>query len=150
GPIVFIVHDGQRVPGLIEALGFVRPGLPVLDLPAWDCLPYDRVSPGPDTAGRRLDALIAMANLSERPHRAIIIVTANALLQRVPPKDELLSQSFSAVAGARIDMDELVRRLEALGFERTGTVREAGEFAVRGGIVDLFASGTEEPVRFDF
>src|SRR5690606_15634273 len=150
GPLVFIVRDGQRVPGLVETLAFVRPGLPVLDLPAWDCLPYDRVSPGPDAAGRRLGALMAMAALREAPHRAIVIVTANALLQRVPPRTELLRQSFSARAGARVDMDELVRRLAALGFDRTGTVREPGEFAVRGGIVDLFASGAEEPVRLDF
>src|SRR5690606_21347575 len=100
GPLVVIVRDVQRVPGLVETLAFVRPGLPVRDLPAWDCLPYARVAPGPDAAGRRLGALRAMAALREAPPRAMGIVTANALLQRVPPRTELLRQSFSARAGA--------------------------------------------------
>ena len=47
-PLIYIVRDGQRMPGLVAALAFVAPGLPVLELPGWDCLPYDRVSPGAD------------------------------------------------------------------------------------------------------
>ena len=56
GPIVFVARDGQRLPAIADALAFAAPELPVLELPAWDCLPYDRVSPGADTAARRLDA----------------------------------------------------------------------------------------------
>ena len=58
-PVIFVARDGQKLPALIDALAFVAPDLPVLDFPAWDCLPYDRVSPGADAAARRLDADLA-------------------------------------------------------------------------------------------
>lgn len=150
GPVVFVARDGQRLPPIIEALAFAAPDLPVLDLPAWDCLPYDRVSPGADAAARRLDALAGMAALAARPHRAIVLTTANALLQRVPPAALIEAQRLRAKPGNQLDMEKLVRRLENSGFERVPTVREVGEFAVRGGIVDLFAPGADEALRLDF
>jgi len=150
GPLLFVVRDGQRLPSIVEALAFAAPGLPVLELPAWDCLPYDRVSPGSDAAARRLDALTAMAALAKKPHRAVILVTANALLQRVAPADLIEAQNFHARPGNQIDMNRLVARLETSGFDRVPTVRAIGEFAVRGGILDLFAPGWPEALRLDF
>ena len=148
-PLVFVVRDGQRLPAIAETLAFVAPDLPVLELPAWDCLPYDRVSPGSDAAARRLDAMAAMAALAEKPHRAVILVSANALLQRMPPADAIAAQSFVAKPGNQVDMNELAARLETSGFERVPTVRDVGEFAVRGGILDLYAPG-DDPLRLDF
>jgi transcription-repair coupling factor (superfamily II helicase) len=150
GPLVFVARDGQRLPAIVEGLAFAASDLPVLDLPAWDCLPYDRVSPGADAAARRLDALAGMAVLAENPHRAVVLTTANALLQRVPPAAAMEAQTLRARPGNQIDMNVLVRRLETSGFERVPTVREVGEFAVRGGILDLFVPGAEEALRLDF
>jgi transcription-repair coupling factor (superfamily II helicase) len=150
GPLLFVARDGQRLPAIVEALAFADPGLPVLELPAWDCLPYDRVSPGSDAAARRLDALAAIVALRAKPHRAVVLTTANALLQRVPPADLIEAQTFRAKPGNQVDMDLLVRRLENSGFERVPTVREVGEFAVRGGILDLYVPGAEEALRLDF
>ena len=150
GPLVFVARDGQRLPAIVEGLAFAAPDLPVLDLPAWDCLPYDRVSPGSDAAARRLDALAGMAALAQRPHRAVVLTTANALLQRVPPAAAMEAQTLRAKPGNQIDMNALVRRLETSGFERVPTVREVGEFAVRGGILDLYVPGAEEALRLDF
>ena len=150
GPMLFVARDGQRLPAIIEALAFVAPDLPVLEFPAWDCLPYDRVSPGSDAAARRLDALSAMAALRRDPHRALILTTANALLQRIPPAEVIEAQAFRAKPGSNINMNVLISRLETSGFERVPTVRDVGEFAVRGGILDLFAPGAEEAVRLDF
>ncbi|MDN2566348.1 transcription-repair coupling factor [Aquibium sp. A9E412] len=150
GPLVFVARDGQKLPAIAEILGFVAPGLPVLELPAWDCLPYDRVSPGADAAARRLDALAAMAALGAAPHRAVVLVSANALLQRMPPADSIAAQSFIAKPGNRIDMAALIARLETNGFERVPTVRDVGSYAVRGGILDLFVPGAEEAIRLDF
>ncbi|MBO6719810.1 MAG: transcription-repair coupling factor [Rhizobiaceae bacterium] len=150
GPLLFVVRDGQRVPSLREALAFAAPSLPVLELPAWDCLPYDRVSPGADAAARRLDAMAAMIALKADPHPAIVIATANAVLQRMPPAEAIAAQSFVARAGNQIPMDRIVARLEGGGFDRASTVREVGEYAVRGGILDLFAPGAAEPLRLDF
>ncbi|SMH47953.1 transcription-repair coupling factor [Mesorhizobium australicum] len=149
-PVIFVARDGQRLPGIVEALAFADPKLPVLELPAWDCLPYDRVSPGADTAARRLDALSGMIALKEKPHRAVVLTTANAILQLIPPPEIIAAQGFSARPGNQVNMNTLIARLEGSGFDRVGTVRDVGEFAVRGGILDLYAPGTNEPLRLDF
>src|SRR5690348_4073420 len=149
-PLIFVARDGQRLPSLVEALAFAAPELPILELPAWDCLPYDRVSPGAGVSAQRLEAMSAMAALRSKPHRALILTTANALLQRMPPADEIEAQGFSARPGNQVDMNVLIERLERNGFERVATVREVGEYAVRGGILDLFAPGSAEALRLDF
>ncbi|WP_292322975.1 hypothetical protein, partial [Mesorhizobium sp.] len=110
-PVLFVARDGQRLPAIIDALAFAAPGLPVLELPAWDCLPYDRVSPGADAAARRLDALSAIIALAKKPHRAVILTTANALLQRIPPAGLIEAQTFHAKPGNQIDMNVLIARL---------------------------------------
>jgi transcription-repair coupling factor (superfamily II helicase) len=148
-PIVFVARDGQRLPAIAETLAFAAPGLAVLELPAWDCLPYDRVSPGSDAAARRLDALAAMAHLAGNPQRAVVLVSANALLQRMPPAEVIGAQTISAKPGNQIDMNALALKLDTAGFERVSTVRDVGEFAVRGGIMDVYAPGGE-PLRLDF
>ncbi|MGO4833822.1 transcription-repair coupling factor, partial [Rhizobiaceae sp. 2RAB30] len=112
GPLIFVARDGQRLPSIVEALAFAAPDLPVLELPAWDCLPYDRVSPGSDTAARRLDALAAMIALAKKPHRAVILTTANAVLQRIPPAEIIEAQTLRAKPGNQIDMKVLIARLE--------------------------------------
>ncbi|MEZ5781524.1 MAG: transcription-repair coupling factor [Rhizobiaceae bacterium] len=149
-PVVFVARDGQKLPILVEALSFVAPDLPILDFPAWDCLPYDRVSPGAYAAARRLDALSAMIALAKKPHKSLILTTANALLQRIPPAEMIEAQTFQAKPGNQVDMNTLISRLESSGFDRVSTVRDVGEFAVRGGILDLFAPGTPEALRLDF
>ena len=96
GPVLFIARDGQRVADLEQVLGFVQPDLPVLQLPAWDCLPYDRVSPGADTSARRLAALAGLASLRDHRHPGVILATANAMLQKLPPRKVLAEQLFMA------------------------------------------------------
>ena len=86
GPLAHIISDGQRMADLEQNLAFFAPDIPVLTLPGWDCLPYDRVSPGADISARRLEALSALAQFSDNPHPAILLVTVNAMLQRVPSK----------------------------------------------------------------
>jgi len=150
GPLIFVARDGQRLPSLVEALSFVVPSLPVLELPGWDSLPYDRVSPGAGVSAERLAAMAGMAALRRKPHRALILTTVNALLQLMPPADAIEAQGFSARPGNQVDMNVLIERLERNGFERVSTVREIGEYAVRGGILDLFAPGSAEALRLDF
>jgi len=150
GPVLFIARDGQKLDDLARALGFVNPDLPVLQFPAWDCLPYDRVSPGQVVSARRLAALAALQALRKNPCPAVIITSANAVLQKLPPRQILEGELVSARPGQPFDMDYLVRHLGHNGFERVATVRDVGEYAVRGGIVDLFPPGQEAPVRLDF
>ncbi len=148
--VAYVVSDGHRVADLEQILGFVAPDIPVLTLPAWDCLPYDRVSPSADTSARRLAALSGLIQHQKKPHPAIVLVTVNAMLQKMAPRDVIESLAFSAKPGNQIRMEEIAARLERNGFDRVATVREVGEFAVRGGILDVFVPGTEEPVRLDF
>jgi transcription-repair coupling factor (superfamily II helicase) len=148
--LVFIARDGQRAADIEAAFSFFAPWADLLHLPAWDCLPYDRVSPSSDVLARRIDALTALASEepSERPR--LITITPNALMQRVAPQTVLTQQTKRLVSGQRVDMDELATWLAGNGFERTPTVRTTGEFAVRGGILDLYAPGNAAPVRLDF
>ncbi|NEI69369.1 transcription-repair coupling factor [Rhizobium lusitanum] len=149
-PIAYVMSDGQHMADVEQMLGFIAPEIPVLTLPAWDCLPYDRVSPSSDTSARRLAALSGLIAHHRKPHAAIVLVTVNAMLQKVAPQDIIESLAFSARPGNQVRMDDIASRLERNGFDRVATVREVGEFAVRGGILDVFVPGTEEPVRLDF
>ncbi|WP_426130302.1 transcription-repair coupling factor [Pararhizobium sp. PWRC1-1] len=150
GPVAYILSDGQRIADVEQMLGFAAPDIPVLTLPGWDCLPYDRVSPSADTSARRLATLSGLIAHEKKPHPAIVLVTVNAALQKMAPQDIIESLAFSARPGASIRMDDIAARLGRNGFERVATVREVGEYAVRGGILDVFVPGSEEPVRLDF
>ena len=150
GALVFVARDGQRMADVEAALGFFAPWLRTISLPSWDCLPYDRVSPGQDLAAKRIAVLAEIAAGIDTSHPTLILTTPNALVQRVPPREFMRSQVMHAAGGNQINMDDLVRWLETNGFQRTPTVRETGEYAVRGGILDLFAPGEETPLRLDF
>lgn len=148
--VAYVMSDGHRMADLEQMLGFVAPDIPVLTLPAWDCLPYDRVSPSADVSARRLAALSGLIAHAKKPHPAVVLVTVNGMMQKIAPAEIIESLAFSAKPGNTIRMDDIAARLERNGFDRVPTVREVGEFAVRGGILDVFVPGTEEPVRLDF
>jgi transcription-repair coupling factor (superfamily II helicase) len=95
-------------------------------------------------------ALSRLARVTGRERPAVLLTTVNAALQRVPRREIVARQSLSAAPGNMLPMDGVTRWLELNGFNRASTVREAGDYAVRGGIVDLFAPGMDEPVRLDF
>ncbi|HEY8383565.1 MAG TPA: transcription-repair coupling factor [Microvirga sp.] len=149
--LVHVARDGQRQQTLQNALGFLAPEIEVLTFPAWDCQPYDRVSPNPAITAQRMTTLARLARSrtsEERPR--ILSTTVNALVQRVPPRDRIARETFSAAPGNAIDTNLIIAWLETNGFLRSGTVRETGEYAVRGGIIDLYPAGLPNPVRLDF
>ncbi|MDF2115214.1 transcription-repair coupling factor [Roseiarcaceae bacterium H3SJ34-1] len=148
---VHVARDGQRSRAFMEALAFAAPEVEALEFPAWDCQPYDRVSPNAAIAAKRMTVLSRLARTrssGERPR--VLCTTVNALVQRVPPLKWLATQSFSAAPGNVVDTDALVRWLEINGFLRSSTVRDTGEYAVRGGIIDMWPPGHPLPVRLDF
>ncbi|WP_210489854.1 transcription-repair coupling factor [Microvirga antarctica] len=149
--LVHVSRDGQRQQNFINGLGFVAPEIEVLQFPAWDCQPYDRVSPNTAVTAQRMTTLsrLARSKTSEDKPR-ILSTTVNALVQRVPPRSRIAAETFSAAPGNVVDTVLLVSWLETNGFVRTGTVRDTGEYAVRGGIIDLFPAGLPNPVRLDF
>ena len=148
--LVHICANPNQLMGISESLGFFAPWLEVVELSAWDCLPYDRVSPSSEVIANRISALGRIAAAKEDDEPFLVLTTANALLQRNVPKAILGNSNIDLAPGNSVDMDKLVNQLALEGFERTPTVREHGEFAIRGGILDIFVPGTEEPVRLDF
>ena len=148
--LAVICRDGSRMAALSRSLTFFAPDVEVLEFPAWDCLPYDRVSPHAGVVAQRMTTLARLARIKGRERPAILLATVNAMLQRVPPREILSRQSLAAAPGNVIAMSGITEWLELNGFIRASTVREAGEYAIRGGIVDLFAPGMAEPVRLDF
>jgi len=149
--LVHVARDGQRSRAFQEAFAFAAPDIEILDFPSWDCQPYDRVSPNAGITARRMTALSRLARSGgseERPR--ILCTTINALVQRVAPLATIAADTFSAAPGNIVKTDDLARWLEINGFLRSSTVRETGEYAVRGGIVDLFAPGMPAPIRLDF
>ena len=150
-PILHIARDANRLVTLEDALAFFAPDVTVLTFPAWDGVPYDRVAPNADTIARRI------ATLSELTHREtagntsslIVLTTVNAVVQRVPPRAFIAASSMRLAAGNAVSMQKLVERLEVSGYGRAGTVTDPGQYAVRGGILDLYPPGAQ-PVRLDF
>ncbi|AQX29270.1 transcription-repair coupling factor [Bartonella sp. JB63] len=149
-PLVYVVRDGTKIAYLQQVLNFIEPKLPVLQFPAWDCLPYDRVSPGLAITARRLSALAYMSDLRKNPRSAIILTTANTIIQKLPPCTMIDDQIIHARVGQCMDITHLIQYLERNGFEQVATVRDIGEYAVRGGIIDIFPPSYIEPLRLDF
>ncbi|MBI3445454.1 MAG: DEAD/DEAH box helicase, partial [Magnetospirillum sp.] len=133
---------------IAEALSFFAPDLTILEFPAWDCVPYDRVSPNVDVVARRIDTMARLADGIDGAF--VVLTTVPALAQRVPPREALVSATLDARPGSRMSIAKLVSYLEHNGYVRADTVMEPGEYAVRGGIVDLFPPGAAEPLRLDF
>ncbi|HET9814575.1 MAG TPA: transcription-repair coupling factor, partial [Xanthobacteraceae bacterium] len=148
--LVLVCRDGPRMAALARALDFFAPDLAVQEFPAWDCLPYDRVSPHPGFLAQRMMALSRLARATGAIRPSVLLTTVNAALQRVPARDFVARQCLSVAPGQVLAMDDITQWLELNGFMRASTVREPGDYAVRGGIIDLYAPGMAEPVRLDF
>ena len=146
-PVVHVCRDDARMARVAEALGFFAPDVEVLRFPAWDCLPYDRVSPNAEIVAERVATLTRLLEPGARPR--VLITTVNALVQKVPPRENFAGSTMELARGGRVQPERLAAFLEANGYNRTGTVMEPGEYALRGGIVDLFPAGEPDPVRLD-
>ncbi len=147
-PVLFVAQDDVRAAVLADSLAFFAPHVEVLTFPAWDCLPYDRVSPHADISGQRLATLARLRKPFTRP--CILLTTLPAIGQKTLPQEVLEEASLSVAIGDTYPVDKLRRFLAANGYNTASTVREKGEFAVRGGIVDLFPPSYDAPVRLDY
>jgi len=148
--LLVVCRDGQRMQALSRALGFFGPDLQTMEFPAWDCLPYDRVSPNAGVVAQRMTTLSRLVRLKGHDKPTVLLTTVNAISQRVPAREFVATHALSVAPGNVVGMASIVEWLELNGFMRASTVREPGEYAVRGGILDLFAPGMDMPVRLDF
>ncbi|MGE5538700.1 MAG: transcription-repair coupling factor [Gemmatimonas sp.] len=146
--LVHVAVDDTAMARMANALAFFAPQVEILSFPAWDCLPYDRSSPSAEVVSRRIATLSMLAQKAGTQPR-VVITTVDALIQRVPPPEAFAKTAFAVAKGARVDLDALMGFLAADGYHRADTVMEPGEYAVRGGIVDLYPAGEGAPVRLD-
>ncbi|MEC9198437.1 MAG: transcription-repair coupling factor, partial [Pseudomonadota bacterium] len=147
-PVLHVARDDKRLASIRDALRFFAPDMPVFVFPAWDCLPFDRVSPNADISAARMSLLAAL--IHQMPEKFIVLTTLNAATQRVPARSVLREASFIAMVGERVDEAALRSFLVRMGFVQSPTVMEPGDYAVRGGIIDIFPPGDTGPVRLDF
>ena len=148
--LMHVARDDARMAQLAEAVAFFHPHLECLSFPAWDCLPYDRVSPNPQIVSQRMETLNRLAAQgSAGPGGRLIITTINAVLQRVPAGRSIADVHLELAPKGTLDLDTFVRFLDCNGYTRSGTVSEPGDYAPRGGIIDIFPPGMETPFRID-
>ncbi len=146
GPVLLVAGSSREAVRLhTEVAFYAPPQVPVRSLPGHETLPYDPFSPHPDIVSERLETLAALPGLA----RGVVVVAAEALLQRLPPRRYVDAHSFVVSRGERIDLGALRARLAAAGYANVGQVMAHGEFAIRGSIIDLFPMGSDAPFRID-
>lgn len=147
---VFVARDYQRAGNFAQAFRFFAKDIEVLEFPAWDCLPYDRLSPTSSVSAERMATLTELAGRPARAAKPLLVVTTvAAAMQRTPPQEVTVSAGFDAAVGRDLDQPALEKYFVTNGYMRASTVNERGEYAVRGGVIDVFPPGFDEPVRLD-
>lgn len=138
-------HGANQLEADLQTLLGGDPALPVVAFPDWETLPYDRFSPHPDIISQRLSALHRLPALK----RGLVIVPVQTLLQQLAPRSYVIGGSFDLKVGQRLDLEAEKRRLESAGYRNVPQVMDPGDFAVRGGLLDVFPMGADEPLRVE-
>lgn len=147
GLSLVVANDSQQVHALEHALAFYARHceLPIHVFSDWEVLPYDVFSPHEDIISGRLEILGKLPGLK----RGILVVSLATLLQKLPPADFLLQNSFSLRTGQTLDVLSYRSQLERVGYRQVDTVYQHGEYTTRGAIFDIFPMGSQEPVRIE-
>ncbi len=146
--LLFVARDEMRMEAMADALSFLLPEEKLIIFPAWDCLPYDRISPRQQVSARRINTLSHLIQSEERT-RVILLTTCNATLQRIPSGLNLKGSHCVLSKGQLINLADFTSYLVANGYTRLGQVMEPGDFAVRGNIIDVYPVDAKDPVRLD-
>ncbi|WP_260484037.1 transcription-repair coupling factor [Sphingomicrobium flavum] len=148
GRAVVIAADEAAMRAIADTVPVFAPEVDVLQLPAWDCLPYDRSSPALRVMAERLGTLARLVAKPKKPQ--LLVTTVAAAAQRMLTPARIAGLTRTIKEGVELDRDDLIAILAANGYARVDTVHDAGEYAVRGSIIDLFPAGAREGVRLDF
>ncbi len=146
GRSIFLITGGMREDNLYDNLAQFAPDLAV-EFPAWETLPGEEIPPSPDIIGKRMEAL---HTLIERKGPSIVLCPLTSFLQKIPAKEQIAPLLKKWKTGSKIAFDQIPEELTALGYKRAAVVSDKGEFAIRGGIVDLFPVASSDPYRVDF
>jgi transcription-repair coupling factor (superfamily II helicase) len=144
-PVVVIAPDTLAATRLEYELRFFHQAENIIHFPDWETLPYDQFSPHQDIISERLAALAKIPDLKQ----GAIVTPITTLMQRIAPRDYLEGNTFILHKGQQFDLQAARERLTRAGYRYVPQVREHGEFAVRGSIIDLFPMGSDEPFRID-
>ena len=147
--LIYIVSNGIQIEQTAELLKFFAPKTEILKFPAWDTVPYDRVSPNPTIVAERIKTLDLVLNDKDKKPK-IIITSIGSVLQKLPPKKIFLNTRKTLKTGEKINLTDFIHYAEINGYNRVEQVMENGEYAVRGDIIDIFPMGTNMPIRIDF
>ena len=148
GPLLVVArdnHGANQIEADLHTLLGDDPALPVVAFPDWETLPYDRFSPHPDIISQRLAALHRLPGLK----RGLVVVPVQTLMQQLAPLQYVIGGSFDLRVGQRLDLEAEKRRLESAGYRNVPQVMDPGDFAVRGGLLDVYPMGASEPLRVE-
>jgi transcription-repair coupling factor (superfamily II helicase) len=148
GPLLAVArdtHGAHQLESDLQTLLGTDSDLPVFPFPDWETLAYDRFSPHPDIISQRLAALHTLPTLK----RGIVVVPVQTLMQRLPPLRYVVGGSFDLRVGQKLDFDQEKRRLEAASYRNVPQVLDPGDFAIRGGLLDVYPMGAEAPLRIE-
>ncbi|HMU22810.1 MAG TPA: transcription-repair coupling factor, partial [Sphingorhabdus sp.] len=145
---LYIAPDDAAMRSLADTIPFFAPELEILQFPAWDCLPYDRASPSTVITSQRMATLNALQHPTKS--KRVLLTTIGAMIQRVLTPFRIRQTGAILASGVSINREKLANLLQANGYFRVDTVGEAGEFAIRGSLVDLIPAGSEDGLRLDF
>ncbi len=147
--LLCILSDGISVKQAYDILSFIEPNIDVLIFPNWDTVPYDRVSPNTNIVSKRIETLSKLVLESGTKNKRIILTSIGACLQKLPPKSVFFNARKTIKIGDKLSFDEFVHYVSINGYLRVEQVMEAGEYAVRGDIIDIYPSGGNKPIRID-
>ena len=147
--ILYILSDGIALEKTAEILRYLNPKLEVLKFPAWDTVPYDRVSPNVNIVAQRVEALTAIVANPNPKKARVVLASVGSVLQKLPPQKIFLNSVRLIKVGAKLSFNDFIHYAALNGYNRVEQVIEPGEYAVRGDIIDIFPVGTEEPLRID-
>jgi transcription-repair coupling factor (superfamily II helicase) len=148
--VLYIVRDDERLSTIENLVQYFDSTIKIITIPAWDCLPYDRVSPNQDILAARTLAFSILANQKSCTEPTLILMPLHAALQRMAPLKNFENTQYILEKNKVISRDSLLEFLIAQGYHRVQTVRESGEFAIRGSLIDLYPPSSALPVRIDY
>ena len=146
--VLVILRDDVRLERFLKSLKTLNKDLNIIEFPSWDCLPFDRNSPNQKIIGKRVRALFKLINL--RDEKTVVLTTVGSIIQKIPNAEYITNSSLKIEVGKNFLQNDIISFLESNGYFRTGSVREDSEYSIRGGIIDVFPPGEDNPVRIDF
>ena len=144
--IFYIAKDDREIYKINDKLKWLLPNIEILIYRSWDQIPYDNVSPSKEIQSERIKCLFQLTKEKKR----IILTSVNAIIQKTVNNEFIESNFIEIFTGKKFNFNNLINRLNSLGYDRTSVVRDKAEFSIRGSIIDIFIADINHPIRIDF